>query len=122
MNINVLIVDDDEDILEFISFKLQNSFDVITKHDGEECWNYLQSDSDNPDVIVLDIMMPKMDGFEVLKKIQKKEDLTQIPILMLTAIGRDDDVVKALKMGAEDYIQKPFSVSELEERIKRVLE
>lgn len=112
----VLIADDDPNVREIlrIFFQKQN-IDLIEAQDGEEALERVESDS--PDIIILDIMMPKMDGYEVCREVIKKYD---IPIIMLTAKGEEFDRVLGLELGADDYVTKPFSPRELMSRIKAI--
>ncbi len=115
----VLIVDDDRDLLEALTLGLQLQWqdaDVATASDGEA--GLARFFEDAPDVVLLDVGLPRMDGFEVLRKIRQVADT---PVLMLTARGEELDKVRGLEIGADDYITKPFSPLELLARIKAVL-
>ena len=115
----ILVVDDDRNIVEAVSigFQLQwQECDVMTAYDGEEALNIFFEQQ--PDVVILDVALPDINGFEVLKRIRKVSDT---PVLMLTARGEEMDRVKGLELGADDYITKPFSHLELFARIKAVL-
>ncbi len=116
----ILIVDDEEHILELIKFNLEkNGFEVITLDNGEATIGVLQ---DNPvDLVVLDLMLPGMDGLEVCKNIRRIDGLEKLPIIMLTAKSEETDRILGLELGADDYLTKPFSVRELIARIKAVL-
>ncbi len=112
----ILLVDDEADILEFLKYNLeQENFDVMVSTDGKDA---LKKISHNPDVIVLDIMMPEMDGFELYEQIKKNEKYRDIPIIFLTAKSGETDEIKGLDLGASDYIQKPISPKKLIARIK----
>jgi two-component system alkaline phosphatase synthesis response regulator PhoP len=115
MPIRVLAVDDEPDVLRLVEIKLKKAgFEVLTARDGEE--GLSKAVSERPDVVLLDVMMPKMDGFTAATKI--KEQLEPAPlILMLTAKGQEADVVRGLTGGADDYIIKPFAPRELIARI-----
>ncbi|WZL74752.1 response regulator transcription factor [Clostridiaceae bacterium 35-E11] len=116
----ILIVDDEQHIIELIQFNLEsNGFDVITSENGEE--GLALAEKEMPDVIVLDLMLPGMDGLEVCKHVRNNEKINRIPIIMLTAKGEEMDRVLGLEIGADDYLTKPFSVRELLARIKAVL-
>ncbi|MBS4535398.1 response regulator transcription factor [Clostridium sp. D2Q-14] len=116
----ILIVDDEEHIIELIKYNLEkNEYKVITAYDGKEA--YEKAIKEMPDLILLDIMLPILDGIEVCKKIKKDEKTEDIPIIMLTAKGEEMDKVIGLEIGADDYITKPFGVRELIARIKAVL-
>lgn len=113
----VLVVDDDLNIVKLIKLYLEKEdFTVCTAHDGEEALQVYKRE--NPDIIILDIMMPKLDGNSVCREIRKTSD---IPIIMLTAKGETFDKVLSLELGADDYIVKPFEPKELVARIKAIL-
>lgn len=113
----ILVVDDEKRMVRFIQLNLeQDGFQVITAYNGNEALEQVRTQL--PDLVLLDIMMPDIDGFEVLKKIREVND---VPVIMLTAKGEEDDRVKGLELGADDYITKPFSPRELVSRIKAVL-
>lgn len=116
----VLVVDDEQHIVELIQFNLENSgFDVLTSDNGEDAMKIAIEEV--PDVIILDLMLPGIDGFEACKKIRSHEKTGKIPIIMLTAKSEETDKVLGLELGADDYLTKPFSVRELVARIKAVL-
>jgi DNA-binding response OmpR family regulator len=115
----ILIVDDDHDLLEALGLGLQlqwQGIDVITATDGEAALNRFFDQM--PDVVLLDVGLPRLDGFEVLRRIRQVSDT---PVLMLTARGEELDKVRGLEIGADDYVTKPFSPLELLARIKAVL-
>lgn len=115
----VLIIDDEPDVVEALSlaFKLQwRSWEVLTALEGESGLRVFASES--PDVVVLDISMPGMDGYEVLRHIR---EISDAPVLMLTVKSDEMDKVKALELGADDYITKPFGTLELMARIRAIL-
>jgi len=110
----ILVVDDEAPIVEILKFNLTKSgYRVLAAYDGEE--GLRLAVSEKPDLILLDVMLPKMDGFEVCKKIREKHST---PIIMLTARDEEVDKVLGLELGADDYITKPFSVRELLARVK----
>ena len=112
----ILLVDDEVDILEFLKYNLeQDNFEVLVSSTGKDA---LKKISQNPDLIVLDIMMPEMDGFEVYEQIKKNKEYQHIPIIFLTAKSGETDEIKGLDLGARDYIQKPISPKKLIARIK----
>lgn len=115
----VLIVDDEIHITELIAVNLEEDFDIICCHDGLEAVE--AATKELPNIILLDIMLPSMDGFEVCKKIRGNKLTSDIPIIMLTVKKEEKDKVIGLKLGADDYITKPFSVNELLARIDAVL-
>ena len=112
----ILLVDDEPDIVEFLKYNLeQNGYDVIVGHDGLEALKKL---SENPDLIILDIMMPHLDGYEVYHKIRENKNFTDVPIIFLTAKSGETDEIKGLELGASDFIQKPISPKKLIARVK----
>jgi len=112
----ILLVDDEPDILEFLKYNLeQDEFEVLTSTNGRDA---LKKIAQKPDLIVLDIMMPEMDGFELYQEINTNKDYKQIPIIFLTAKSGETDEIKGLDLGASDYIQKPISPKKLIARIK----
>lgn len=116
----ILAVDDEEHILELIKFNLEkNGFQVITSDNGEKALELLASNS--IDLVVLDLMLPGIDGLEVCKEIKRMEGYSKLPIIMLTAKGEETDRILGLELGADDYVTKPFSVRELIARVKAVL-
>ena len=113
----ILIVDDEIDIVDFIGDYLAGEgYEVIKAYDGIEALDEVRQA--HPDLVVLDIMLPRMDGFEVCKQIRAE---SAIPILMLTAKDRDVDKIVGLEIGADDYIPKPFNPRELIARVKAIL-
>ncbi len=116
-NKKILIVDDEERMLRFIRLNLEHDgFQVIEATKGNEALDKMRTGM--PDLILLDVMLPDLDGFEVLKMVR---EISSIPIIMLTAKGEEDDRVKGLELGADDYVTKPFSPRELVSRVKAVL-
>lgn len=116
----VLICDDDLLLLELMEFRLQTKgYDVVRAVDGAEALTKAATES--PDIIVLDAMMPKSDGFEVLGRIKGDPHTSDIPVIMLTARKGERDIVSALEKGAEDYLVKPFIPEELLARLSRLL-
>ncbi len=116
-NRRILVVDDEERMVRFIRLNLEHDgFRVTEAFRGEQALDRLRTSL--PDLILLDIMMPDMDGFEVLKMIR---EVSNVPVIMLTAKGEEDDRVRGLELGADDYITKPFSPRELVSRVRAVL-
>jgi two-component system KDP operon response regulator KdpE len=112
----VLLVDDEERILNFLTSKLNaTGYDVLTARDGVEALQVAKNEE--PDMVVLDIVMPKMDGFETLKQLRT---FSTSPVIFLSARGVDADKIKGLTMGADDYLPKPFNPDELVARIEAV--
>jgi DNA-binding response OmpR family regulator len=113
----ILLVDDEPQMVDLISYSLQaEDFEVITAYNGEEALRKVESES--PDLLVLDIMLPGIDGFEVCRQIRSH---TTIPVLMLTAKKGEIDIISGLELGADDYVTKPFSHRELILRVKVIL-
>jgi DNA-binding response OmpR family regulator len=113
----ILVVDDEERMVRFIRLNLEHDgFRVITAYSGMQAINKTRSDL--PDLLLLDVMLPDLDGFEVLKLIR---ETSTVPVIMLTAKGDEDDRVHGLELGADDYVTKPFSPRELVSRVKAVL-
>lgn len=120
MRNNILAVDDEEDLLELIKFNLEKEgYDVICAETGEEAVTKVQTAP--VDLILLDLMLPGIDGLEVAKILKSDSQTREIPIIMLTAKGEEADVVIGLEFGADDYVTKPFSPRVLAARIKAVL-
>ena len=116
----VLAADDDEDILGLVTFRLELSgYAVIQAHDGEEALELAQREL--PDLAVLDVMMPKLDGFEVTRRLRAEAETSRMPIILLTARAQDADVQTGFDAGADDYIRKPFSPDELRARVQAIL-
>ena len=110
----ILVVDDEASIITMLAYNLKKEgYDVVTAEDGEVALEKFESE--NPDLLLLDIMMPKMDGYEVCRKIREKSN---VPIIMLTARADEVDKVVGLEMGADDYVTKPFGNRELIARVK----
>lgn len=120
MSISVLLVEDDAAIRDMINFSLrQAGFTCEASKDGESGLEWLKNQQ--PDMILLDWMLPGIDGIEFIRRLRANEFLASIPVIMLTAKGESEDMVKGLSVGADDYINKPFSPPELIARIKAVL-
>ncbi len=119
-NKTVLIVDDEEHILELIKFNLEREgYNVLLCDNGEECIYIIKNNV--IDLVILDLMLPGIDGIEVCKRIRRMEEYEKLPVIMLTAKSEETDRILGLELGADDYITKPFSVRELIARIKAVL-
>jgi DNA-binding response OmpR family regulator len=119
MKKKILVVDDEEDILHFLELVLrEKGYDVVTAANGHEALTTAQIE--RPDLVLLDIMMPQMDGWEVLKLLRIDDDTAQIPVAMLSARTEAKDRVQGLQEGAVDYICKPFSLQELLVKIETI--
>ncbi|RJR31536.1 MAG: response regulator [Desulfobacteraceae bacterium] len=116
----ILVVDDEEDLLELLRYDLTRAgFRVTCASTGEEALALASSEA--PDLILLDLMLPGLDGLQVMKRLKDNPETRLIPIAMLTARGEEADIVKGLEMGAEDYITKPFSKRVLAARLRALL-
>jgi DNA-binding response OmpR family regulator len=116
----ILVVDDEIYIVHILDFSLgMEGYEVITALDGEQALEKLKTEK--PDLIVLDIMMPKLDGYEVCKSIKSSPETRHIPVILLSAKGRNVDQKLGFDVGADDYITKPFSPRKLVERINQLL-
>ena len=116
----VLIVDDESYIVKSLSFVMKNAgFDTGSAGDGEEALKKV--DEMVPDLVILDVMMPKLDGFEVCKAIRANPAWSSIKIIMLTAKGRDTEREKGLALGADDYLTKPFSTRDILKRVQEMM-
>jgi len=116
LNKKILIVDDEVYILHILDFSLgAEGYEVITAADGEEAIE--RAKKEKPDLVVLDIMMPKVDGFEACRRLKADPETSPIPVILLTAKGREVDRRMGMEVGADDYIVKPFSPNKLIEKI-----
>jgi DNA-binding response OmpR family regulator len=116
-NRRIMVVDDEERMVRFIRLNLEHDgFRVVEAYKGSQALDRLRSTL--PDLILLDVMLPDIDGFEVLRMVR---EVTNVPVIMLTAKGEEEDRVKGLELGADDYITKPFSPRELVSRVRAVL-
>jgi two-component system alkaline phosphatase synthesis response regulator PhoP len=116
----ILIVDDEEHIVELMKFNLENAgYKIITAYNGIDAIKLTKSE--HPRLVLLDLMLPGLDGFDVCKEIRKDSMTANIPIIMTTAKGEELDKILGLELGADDYITKPFSIRELVARVKAVL-
>jgi len=119
MNSKILLVDDEKDIVEFLQYNLEaENFEVITAYNGLEA---IEKIKEKPDLVVLDVMMPKMNGYEVCKKIRDQKIYKDTPIIFLTAKTSEDDELKGFDCGADDFIKKPISPKMLVARVKSKL-
>ncbi len=121
MSKKILLVDDEPSILLSLEYLMeQEGYDVLTATDGDEALHSVREEL--PDLILLDIMMPKRDGFEVCQTIRANPEWKETKIILLTAKGREVDREKGLALGADDYITKPFATQELIKKINVILE
>jgi DNA-binding response OmpR family regulator len=116
----VLVADDDEDIRMLVTFRLERSgYEVLAASDGEEALELAVRH--RPELAVLDLMMPKLDGYQLTRRLRELEETRRIPVILLTARAQDDDVARGFEAGADDYIRKPFSPQELGARVQAIL-
>lgn len=116
----ILVVDDEQDLVKLIRYHLEkDGFKVISASNGEDA--LFLTRKERPELVVLDLMLPGIDGLEVCKKLKADQELAQIAIIMLTAKGEEADITMGLKLGADDYMTKPFSPKELVARVQAVL-
>lgn len=116
----ILIVDDEKDIVDLVAYNLEKEgYEVLKAFDGEKALSIVRTK--NPSLVVLDLMLPGIQGLEVCKRIRRDAETAAVPIIMLTAKGEELDRVIGLEVGADDYITKPFGVKELTARVKAVL-
>ncbi len=113
----VLVADDDPQLLRLVTRNLQlEGYDVVAVSDGQQALEQIEATA--PELALLDVMMPRLDGFSVCERVR---EFTSLPIIMVTARGQDQDKVRGLDLGADDYLTKPFSVDELLARVRAVL-
>jgi DNA-binding response OmpR family regulator len=116
----ILVADDDPDILTLVSFRLERAgYDVVAATNGEEAVQIAHHR--RPDLAILDVMMPRLDGYEATRELRKHEETSRIPVILLTARVQEDDVTRGFDAGADDYVKKPFSPQELGARVQAVL-
>jgi DNA-binding response OmpR family regulator len=116
----VLVADDDEDIRMLVSFRLERSgYEVLAARDGEEALRLALEH--RPQLAILDLMMPKIDGYELTRKLRELEETRRMPVILLTARAQESDVARGFEAGADDYIRKPFSPQELRARVQAML-
>jgi DNA-binding response OmpR family regulator len=120
MSKSVLVVDDEVNIVTSLEYVMKAAgYDVATAYDGEEALTKIAEIV--PDLVILDVMMPKLDGFEVCEKVRANPLWDSVSIVMLTAKGRDSEREKGLSLGANDYLTKPFSTHDIVKRVKELL-
>lgn len=120
MHRKILVVDDEKDIVRLEQTGLKSEgYEVVTASTGREALEKVFFEK--PDLILLDVMLPEIDGFEVLKRLRENPETAAIPVIMLTAKSEEADVVKGWKSGADLYITKPFELEELMETVQRIL-
>ena len=117
--LHLLVVEDNEDLRNFIQYPLNDEFYVSTAEDGEIAWEIIRKRM--PDLVVLDVMMPKMDGFELCRLIKATFETSHIPVILLTALSDKAEQLHGLSLGADDYLTKPFDMSILKQRIRAII-
>jgi DNA-binding response OmpR family regulator len=116
----ILVAEDDEDIAALIEYRLNASgYDVVCVGDGESALG--EATEREPDLAVLDVMMPRLDGYEVTRRIRRHEAIARMPVILLTARVQETDIERGFEAGADDYLRKPFSPQELRSRVQSVL-
>jgi DNA-binding response OmpR family regulator len=116
----ILIADDDPDILSLVTLRLERSgYEVIGAGDGEQA--LAAAIARPPDLALLDVMMPKLDGYEVTARLRGNDATRHLPVILLTARVQEDDIARGVEAGADDYVAKPFSTHELRERVQAAL-
>ena len=116
----VLVADDDPDILSLVALRLQRSgYDVLTAGDGEQA--LATALERRPDLTLLDVMMPKLDGYEVTQRLRASTSTRHMPVILLTARVQEADIARGVEAGADDYVKKPFSTLELRDRVQAAL-
>lgn len=116
----IVVIEDEADILEVLQYNLKREgYTVVASRDGEQGLDSVRRE--NPDLVLLDLMLPGLDGLEVCKRLQSDPVTANVPVIMVTAKGEESDVVSGLQIGADDYVTKPFSPKELLARVKAVL-
>ncbi len=117
----ILVVDDERQIVKLVEINLKkHGYEVLCAYDGVEALEKV--DSEKPDMIVLDVMMPRMNGFDVLKRLQANPDTERIPVIMLTAKAQDADIFQGWQAGVSSYLTKPFNPRELLTFVERIFE
>jgi len=116
----ILIADDDQDILALVSFRLERAgYEVVQARNGEEAVQVALAR--RPDLAVIDVMMPRVDGYEATRQLRQHEQTSRMPIILLTARVQEEDIARGFDAGADDYVKKPFSPQELGSRVQAVL-
>ncbi len=120
MDKNILVVDDERDIAELVAYNLvREGYQVTKAYDGHQALQYIREN--RPDLVILDLMLPGINGFEICRQIRKNPETERLPIIMLTAKTDSVDKITGLEIGADDYLTKPFNVRELVARVRAVL-
>jgi DNA-binding response OmpR family regulator len=116
----ILVADDEEDLRELVSYRLSRSgYEVVEAVDGQEAFELATERA--PDLMVLDVMMPRLDGYELTRRVREQDSLRSVPVILLTARSQESDVSRGFDVGADDYLKKPFNPDELVARVRAVL-
>lgn len=116
----VLVADDEDDVRDLVVYRLSRSgYDVVEALDGEEAFRLATEQT--PDLIVLDVMMPRIDGYELTRRLRAEPATSRVPVILLTARTQENDVSQGFEAGADDYLKKPFNPDELVARVRAVL-
>ncbi len=116
----ILVADDEEDLRELVTYRLSRSgYNVIGAEDGQAAYELAAERT--PDLMVLDVMMPKLDGYELTRRLRAEAALRSIPVILLTARSQESDIDRGFEVGADDYLKKPFNPDELVARVRAVL-
>jgi DNA-binding response OmpR family regulator len=116
----ILVADDEEDLRELVSYRLSRSgYEVVEAVDGQEALELATERT--PDLMVLDVMMPRLDGYELTRRVRAQDSLRGVPVILLTARSQESDVSRGFDVGADDYLKKPFNPDELVARVRAVL-
>ena len=116
----VLVADDDPDIRSLVTLRLEKSgYEVVAAGDGEQA--LAKALERIPDVALLDVMMPKLDGYEVTERLREQDETRHLPVILLTARVQETDIARGVEAGADDYVKKPFSTGELRDRVQAAL-
>jgi YesN/AraC family two-component response regulator len=117
---SILVVEDNDDLRNFMQYSLHNEFYVLTAKDGSEAWKLITKHL--PDIIISDVMMPNMNGFELCRLMKSTSETSHIPIILLTALSEKEDQQTGLGLGADDYLTKPFDINLLALKIKTIIQ
>lgn len=118
--VRVLVADDEDDVRDLVVYRLSRSgYDVVEALDGEEAFRLATEQT--PDLIVLDVMMPRIDGYELTRRLRAEPATSRVPVILLTARTQENDVSQGFEAGADDYLKKPFNPDELVARVRAVL-
>jgi DNA-binding response OmpR family regulator len=116
----VLVADDDDDIRLLVAYRMEKAgYTVLQARDGQEAVSLALEH--RPDLAILDVMMPRLDGYEATRQLRAREETKRMPVILLTARAQEDDVQRGFEAGADDYIRKPFSPQELRARVQAIL-